>query len=177
MNEYSSGSEYLPSDAPSSSSEITNEQRIAPDTTETDYEEADLEEDLTETNFVEAETGPAENLQPQPETPKTKQKIQRQVKSSRKRPRKPESWTRKKMALQRQKGEEYVTQPGALVVAKSVQQGILCKEKCRLKCSDKFSIEDRQLIFRKYYKLDVNSKNMIIFNSLLIQPVKRHRKD
>lgn len=98
-------------------------------------------------------------------------------KTSKKRTRNPENWKRKKAAILRQKGEEYVSQKGKLIKKKVIKEEILCKENCRMNCSEKFSNEDREVIFLKFYGLDVNAKNTLIFKSIQIQPVSRHRSN
>lgn len=75
----------------------------------------------------------------------------------------------------REKGEEYVSQNGKVMKKKVIKQGVLCKENCRMKCSEKFSSEDREVILKKFYGLDVNAKNALIFKSIKILPVSRHR--
>lgn len=96
-------------------------------------------------------------------------------KTSKKRTRNPQNWKRKRAAISRQKGEEYISQNGKVVKKKVANEGNLCKENCRRKCNLQFSIEDRELILRKYYSLDVNAKNTLIFKSIQIEPVSRHR--
>lgn len=98
-------------------------------------------------------------------------------KNSRKRKRRPETWKRKKAAKCRERGEEYISYKGTLVPAKKVNTGILCSEKCPLKCSEKISIEERHTLFKSFYSMDVNSKNVFLFKSIVIQNVKRFRAD
>lgn len=95
-------------------------------------------------------------------------------KTSKKRHKNENEWKRKKSAIGREKGEEYLSQKGKLIPRKKINEEMLCKEKCRLKCTNKFNLEAREAILKKYYSLDVNSKNALLFNSISIRPVKRH---
>ncbi|CAG4973812.1 unnamed protein product [Parnassius apollo] len=92
---------------------------------------------------------------------------------SKKRSRNELSWKKKSAAVARAKGEEYMSYKGVKVPKKTIQEGILCHEKCRLKCSSKFSLEDRQSILNSYYSLDSNSKNALLFSSIISKPVAR----
>lgn len=78
--------------------------------------------------------------------------------------------------MARQNGEAYTNYKGQLVQAKSVNTQSLCPQKCRLKCSETFSVVHREEIFSQFYKLDVNAKNALLFSSIKIFPVKRIRK-
>lgn len=98
-------------------------------------------------------------------------------KIARKRCRDPQGSKRKKSAVCRERGEEYISQKtGKIMPKKEINRNIiLCKEKCRLKCGSKLSIEARESILRKFYKLDNNSKNCLLFKSIEIKSVARHR--
>lgn len=105
-----------------------------------------------------------------------KKKIfQLKEKTSKKRLRNPDQWIRRKAAVLRARGEEYLSQRGKVMPKKEINSALLCKEKCRLHCSDKFLLEDRKAIFEKYYSLDINAKNSLLFKSINIKPVARHR--
>lgn len=58
---------------------------------------------------------------------------------------------------------------------KVITTGVLCKENCRINCTEKLNIEGRETILKKFYALDVNAKNTLIFKSIQIHPVSRHR--
>lgn len=97
-------------------------------------------------------------------------------KVAKKRARNPEKWKRNKAAKLRQQGEAYVSQKtGKVVEKKVIKDGILCKESCRLKCSERFSIQSREKILEKFYKLVINSKNVLIFKSIKMYEVNCHR--
>lgn len=96
-------------------------------------------------------------------------------KLSKKRQRNPDEWKRNKAAKLRQSGQEYLSQTGKLMKKKEIKKGVLCKEQCRLKCSVKFNIEDRETCLKRFYSLDKNAKNSLLFKSMSIQPVARHR--
>ncbi|CAG9785725.1 unnamed protein product [Diatraea saccharalis] len=94
---------------------------------------------------------------------------------SKKRSRNERTWKKKAAALAREKGEEYISYKNKVIPKKSIQEGILCHEKCRLQCSTHFAIDERQSILESYYSLDVNSKNALLFNSIVSKPVERQR--
>lgn len=52
---------------------------------------------------------------------------------------------------------------GKLMPAKRINLGLLCNTNSRLKCSENFDEEARKNIFEKYYKLDQNAKNNLLF--------------
>lgn len=94
---------------------------------------------------------------------------------SKKRSKNERTWKKKAAAIAREKGEEYISYKNKVIPKKSVQEGILCHEKCRLQCSTNFAIDERQSILQSYYSLDVNSKNALLFNSIVSKPVARQR--
>nr|CAH7728829.1 unnamed protein product [Callosobruchus chinensis] len=70
----------------------------------------------------------------------------------------------------------YISQTGKVMPKKTIiALGVLCKANCRLGCSSKFNEEDRELILRKYYSLDENAQTALLFNSVKVFPVKRHK--
>lgn len=87
-------------------------------------------------------------------------------KKSRKRKRNTEQWNRNKAAALRSQGEEYMSQKGVIVPAKSVNLGILCTKVCRFKCSNTIDIETRKLLFNSFYKMEINVKNSYLFKSI-----------
>lgn len=65
-----------------------------------------------------------------------------------------------------------------LIPSKKIELGSLCnKMNCKLRCDENFDGAARTEIFKKFHSLDINSKNALLFKSLTIQPVQRHRKD
>lgn len=96
-------------------------------------------------------------------------------KKSRKRKRDESSWKKKKAAIARERGEEYISYKEKMVPAKQVEVGLLCPEKCRLKCSDKFDVNSRREIHSRFYKLDINAKNALLFKSIQLCTVQRQR--
>lgn len=54
---------------------------------------------------------------------------------------------------------------------------VLCVEKCRKKCSEKISAEDRKTLFSTYYSLDLSGKNQLLFGCIHRKSVKHHRKN
>ena len=55
------------------------------------------------------------------------------------------------------KGEEYTTKSGRFVQWKCIKEG--CNEKCRLKCKDTITLEERKKLFDDFYSItSVNRK-------------------
>lgn len=100
----------------------------------------------------------------------------KKLKMSRKRQRSKHTWKKVVAAKAREKGESYMSQKGTLVPAKCVSEGNLCREKCRLKCSEKLNIEQRKSILKDFYKLDVNGKNALLFKTISKTKPRRKRK-
>lgn len=99
-------------------------------------------------------------------------------KTSRARQRRPETWKRKRSATLRESGQPYISQNRKPKLGKVPELESLCKKNyCRLKCNDQFDESDRKEIFRKYYALDINAKNALLFKAISVKPVKRHRKN
>lgn len=87
-------------------------------------------------------------------------------------------WARNCNKLARQSGLAHVTYRNVPVPAKMPNlSGPLCYEKCRQKCSEKLSMEQREAIFSAYYSLDNNGKNFVISSCLHRKDVRFHRKN
>ena len=71
--------------------------------------------------------------------------------SSRKKTRNPEKWKRNVRKLLKSEGKEYVSATGRVVAPKKVHHHSCLK--CRFKCSEKFTEEQREDIFQLYYSL------------------------
>lgn len=54
---------------------------------------------------------------------------------------------------------------------------ILCVKNCRRHCSNRISTEQRRALFTAYYSLDLNGKNIMLFNCIERKAVKKHRKN
>lgn len=96
---------------------------------------------------------------------------------SRKRKRAPSTWKKQSAAIAREKGKEYLSYNGRKMPAKSPHEGVICKENCKLKCNQKFDRNQRASILEAYYNMDVNAKNCLLFKSIDIKLVARHRKN
>ncbi|CAH0562899.1 unnamed protein product [Brassicogethes aeneus] len=92
---------------------------------------------------------------------------------SRVRTRNPDTWKKRKAALAREHGQEYISYKGKQMPKKEIELGLLFSEKCRLKCSDQFNQEDREMILKRYYSMNKEAQTALIFNSI---DVKRHKK-
>lgn len=95
---------------------------------------------------------------------------------SKKKARNPDTWKRRSAALAREKGLDYISQKGKHISGKHPNFGELCNQNCRYKCSEKFDNEQRQKIFSSFYKLDINAKNALLFNSVTLKDVQRIKK-
>jgi len=63
-------------------------------------------------------------------------------------------WKRNQRKYARTRGLSYVKACGQLVEEKQpILNGCICHKKCRLKCSDKFSSDERQALFDEFYAL------------------------
>ena len=114
---------------------------------------------------------PAVNEQHVPAARKKRNTTRREQKNSRKRMRQENKWHRVQSKNNREKGFSYTSYNGNVVPAKSVcSSKILCREKCKRKCSEKIDMSHRQHIFDSFYALDTNSKNCYLFKS--IKPIK-----
>lgn len=103
--------------------------------------------------------------------------IDRQFKP-RKRQRNVHLWKRNKNKNARNSGLAYVTYKNVPIPAKKPNLlTVLCKENCRRNCSEKFSMDQRQSLFSAYYSLDLNGKNVMLFNCIHRKEVKHHRKN
>lgn len=87
-------------------------------------------------------------------------------------------WSLKRNKLARQFGLAHVTYRNVPVPAKIPKLfGPLCYEKCRQKCSEMLSMEQREAIFSAYYSLDNNGKNFVISSCFHRKDVRFHRKN
>lgn len=101
------------------------------------------------------------------ELPPSQKKVCRRKKSN------PNSWKRTIKAKARSAGKQYTTATGKVVKAKRINTGTLCTEKCRFNCSLNVSIDQREYILQKYYKLNLQAKNVFICKSLKKKPIHR----
>uniref|UniRef100_A0A1B6DSG3 Uncharacterized protein n=2 Tax=Clastoptera arizonana TaxID=38151 RepID=A0A1B6DSG3_9HEMI len=101
-----------------------------------------------------------EELQEIPNTQAVRQKkkhFSAKLKVTKKRQRNPNEGLKVKRMINRERSEAYVNCKGEFKPAKTLFTGALCPEKCRLKCSEAFTLEEREQLFTSYYKLDINS--------------------
>ena len=88
---------------------------------------------------------------------------------SRKKKRNVEQWKASQRKLARQTGQQYTSSSGRTVEAKRpLLNEDLCK--CRMKCGDKLSSDQRQEIFNQFYAMDEDTKNTHLFH--LMKPLK-----
>lgn len=96
---------------------------------------------------------------------------QRKYLRPKKRVRHSNKWKRKMTAISQEKGEEYTSQTGKQMPKKEIKQGLLCKEKFGMQYDKNYDIEAREGILKKYYSLDINAINSLLFNRIDIKPV------
>lgn len=101
--------------------------------------------------------------------------IKRQF-GTRKRKRNVHLWKRNKNKIARNVGLTYFTYK-PMPAKKPNLMNVLCNEKCRRNCSNRISIDQRQSLFTAYYSLDLNGKNVMLFNCIQRRSVKHHRKN
>lgn len=77
---------------------------------------------------------------------------------SRKRVRRCDTWKKNIRKMKRTMGEKYTSDTTNKEVGEKSVQPINCP-KCRLKCSDKISAEQRQMIFQELYRLHLGSSD------------------
>ncbi|CAG9772086.1 unnamed protein product [Ceutorhynchus assimilis] len=167
----SSGSEYEPSELENEENEPEDEQENEPDGEQENEQQiahcnddTDCEVPKTNTNLTSRGT---KRIKTFPVKEKT----------SRRRIRKPDTWKRRSAAIKRERGESYISYKNQSVPAKTFCSECLCNERCRLKCSTKFDLDSRKLIFEGFYKLDINAKNALLFRSITPLPIVRQRKN
>ncbi|CAH2096786.1 unnamed protein product [Euphydryas editha] len=68
-----------------------------------------------------------------------------------------EKWVVVQRKLKKNTGEEFVNQSGKLVESKQMKDP--CTDKCRLKCTQKISYEDRKRIFKYFWLLGQKKKH------------------
>lgn len=96
-------------------------------------------------------------------------------KNTRKRLRNEKGWEKNKIKRLRNEGQEYISSAKSKrVVAKKIKEP--CNEKCRLKCTTKFTDQDRLLLFNKYYSLSniTRKRDFLSKNMDLISPKYRY---
>ena len=87
------------------------------------------------------------------------------AKKGKKRVRNESAWIKNVRKRQRNSGKVYISRTGKTVAAKSVKPP--CTEKCRLKCRDKITEEQRQEIFECYWGLGSLQRQRDFLNSCL----------
>ncbi|XP_072395807.1 uncharacterized protein [Diabrotica undecimpunctata] len=99
----------------------------------------------------------------------------RNVERTRKRKRNPEGWKRTIVKKLRNCGKEYQSlHNGKLIPARKMLSS--CKNTCRLKCSVKFTQEDREILFNSFWNLGnlENQRSFVVNHMQPIQPKYRH---
>ncbi|CAH2086925.1 unnamed protein product [Euphydryas editha] len=95
---------------------------------------------------------------------------------SRKRKAYPESWKRNRTKALRNCGKAYTTMSKSKKVIPAKEMGPVCSDSCKLKCSDKFSFEERLTVFNNYWQSgDLNLQRQFIYNNMIkIEPKYRY---
>ncbi|CAG9763625.1 unnamed protein product [Ceutorhynchus assimilis] len=166
----SSGSEYEPSELENEENEPEDEQENEPDG------EQENEQQIAHCNDTDCGV-PKTNTNLTSRGTKRIKTFPVKEKTSRRRIRKPDTWKRRSAAIKRERGESYISYKNQSVPAKTFCSECLCNERCRLKCSTKFDLDSRKLIFEGFYKLDINAKNALLFRSITPLPIVRQRKN
>lgn len=91
----------------------------------------------------------------------------------RKRKRNPDKWKRARQRTSRLSGKEYKTRTGRTVAEKKFSDK-LCN--CTRKCNEKIPTDERQNLFKSFYKLkNHNEQNIFLNGCVKSSSVKRHR--
>ena len=91
------------------------------------------------------------------------------IKPSRKRVRNFALWKRNRVKCSRESGRAYVNHRGVYIAAKKpYTDDILCSEKCRYKCSQKFDTGSRKTVFSSFYKLSSDAQNAYLFGCISV---------
>ncbi|VEN62401.1 unnamed protein product, partial [Callosobruchus maculatus] len=98
------------------------------------------------------------------------------ARKSRKRQRKSATWLSNERKLKRAAGEEYISKKKKRVPPRKIKDA--CKSTCKLKCSQVFTNEDREKIFKQYWSAtaDNNVKRQFVASSITVQPIQRRRE-
>lgn len=89
--------------------------------------------------------------------------------------RNPTTWACNVRKVKHQNGEAYVSRRGKYVPEKHVRNTKNCTTNCRLKCNNKISDADRELIFKAFYSLTANEKKHFLLNTTERQKTKPMR--
>lgn len=87
------------------------------------------------------------------------------TKKGKKRVRNESAWIKNVRKRQRNSGKEYISRTGKTVAEKSIK--LPCTEKCRLKCRNKITEDQRQEIFDCYWRLGTLQRQRDFLNSCL----------
>ncbi|CAH1969840.1 unnamed protein product [Acanthoscelides obtectus] len=96
------------------------------------------------------------------ETSESERETQKRKKKSRKRVRNELGWQVSKRKVERANGQEYKTKKNKIVQAKILKEPCRCKKKCY----EKFSHEERISIFKDFYSLTYNEQTQILSSSV-----------
>jgi len=126
---------------------------------------------------VENDNAPSDNLSEHDDGSVPKNK-------TRKRLRREEKWKRNQGKYARVHGLSYIKASGQLVEEKRpILNGCICHEKCRLKCTDKFSSDERQALLDGFYALDSDAQQVLLTScvraskpKVVLLEAKKHRK-
>lgn len=87
------------------------------------------------------------------------------------------TWKQKAARDARERGQSYINTKNILIPRKQPKMGTLCREKCRLKCSEKITESERAELLNQFYNLSTNAKNALLFGCIKKVDVGRVRKN
>lgn len=138
------------------------------DSVSSQFDDSDADKDyflLSSESTSDSSSTSAEEVDNQAEMEKENE-VEKKI-ISRKRRANPSQWKRNKRKFLRNCGQEYKSKKNNIVSARHLRSP--CGETCRLKCSSKFTENERLKIFEKFWDLgDINKQRFFIMNSIEI---------
>ncbi|CAG4998807.1 unnamed protein product [Parnassius apollo] len=92
-------------------------------------------------------------------------KIQNHLRKQKKRIRNPAAWRKNQRAQLKNSGQEYISRTGKIIPAKEIKPP--CSNKCKHKCSEHISEEQRYDIFKMYWDLSSLQRRRDFLNSII----------
>ena len=116
-------------------------------------------------------------LEQQPENSIADDEVKQQPHNTvRRKPSRPETWKRNKAKVWRESGKQYINVAGKTVSARKIQHR-KHSFNCRMKCEDKMTADDRQVIHDEFWTLSESQKRNYFARTTCRESKKRTRTD
>jgi len=116
-------------------------------------------------------------LEQQPENSIADDEVEQQPHNTvRRKPSRPETWKRNKAKVWRESGKQYINVAGKTVSARKIQHR-KHSFNCRMKCEDKMTADDRQVIHDEFWTLSESQKRNYFARTTCRESKKRTRTD